>query len=326
MAIMVPEEDTGLAGRRFDAKRRVKAELRGRLPADHTVFAFPDRAAPGHAGEPAPDFVVIGPRGLLFIAVYGGVVDVVAPGPDARWTHRGEDGYFRGEILPADLGRAAGIVGRRLLPVVPPPYRCQPEELGCGLLHILPDTTPAFTPGVDLASAERRVLISSDLGRLGDWVRRAMDDRPAPAPLAPDLRHALEAGLEAMCRPAAGRWNRKARRRAAAAAALAATVLLALVSERVGSSPHLPAGSERHAQDARAGFSIPAFIPPRAEWAVRGAIEVAMEEPGRDVRWHHDGIGGVVRLLPRDGRPCPAFRISLDRKDAPLAEDRRYCR
>jgi hypothetical protein len=322
MAIMVPEEDSGPAGRRFDARRRVKAELRDRLPADHTVFAFP-----GHAGEPAPDFIVIGPRGLLFIAVFGGVVDVVAPpGPDARWAHRGEDGYFLGEIPPADLDRAAGIVGRRLLPVVPPPYRCQPEELGRGLLHILPDTTPAFTPGIDLASAERRVLISSDLGRLGDWVQRAMDDHPAPAPLAPDLRRALEAGLEAMCRPAAGRWNRKIPRRAAAAAALAATVLLALVSGRVGSSPHLPAGNERHAQDARAGFSVPAFIPARAEWAVRGAVEVAMEEPGRDVRWHHDGIGGVVRLLPRDGRPCPAFRVRLERKDAPLTEDRRYCR
>lgn len=320
MATMVPEADAEVRGGRSDAKRRVGSELRDQLPADHTVFAFPDRT-----GEAAPDFVILGPGGLVFVAVCGGVVDVVAPpSPGARWTRRSESGYFLGEFEPDGLMRAADVVGRRLLPAVPPHHRCQPDELGRGFLHILPDTTPAFTPGIDLASAGRRVLISSDLGRLADWVERAMADHPAPAPIAFDLRLALATELEAMCAPAAAGWAAPFRRRAAVAAA-AAAVVLALVSDRVGSSTHLPAGDERHAQEMRAGLSVPAFVPAQAEWAVRGAMEVARERPGQDIRWRHEDIGGTVRLLPRDGRACRAFRVSLDAGDVVQSEDRRFC-
>lgn len=321
MATMVPDGDAELSGRRFETKRRVLEELRSQLSADHTVFVLPQRA-----NEPTPDFVILAPGGLVFVAVHGGLVDVVAPpAPGARWTQRSEEGYFLGDILPDHLERAADIVGRRLMPVIPLRHRCQPGALGRGLLHVLPDTSPAFTPGIDLASAERRVLISSDLGRLGDWVARAGADHPAAPPLPPDLRRILAAGLGDMCRPAGLRWLPPLRQGTAAAAAIAAVLILAFASERVVSSPHLPAGGERHAQDVRAGLSVPAFIPPQVEWAVRGALEVARKEPDRDVRWRHDGIGGTVRLLPRDGRPCRAFRVSLDTGDTVQSEDRRYC-
>lgn len=324
MAIMVPETADGFSGRRFEAKRRVWAELRDQLPDDHVIFACHPQA-----DEPVPDFVVLGPRGMVHIAVPSGILDVLAPpGPGVIWTHRSDTGYFIGAFNADELLRAAEIMERRLLSVVPSCYRREPGDFGRGLLHILPNTLPSFTPGIDLASPERRVLISSDLGRLGEWVVRAIGDRPASPPLSADLRRELELALSGMAEtqavPLMGRHL--GRRSILIAAGLAAVLILALISDRVGSGPALPHGKERDIQDGRAVFTLPAFVPAQAEWAVKGAVEVAWDNPGRDVSWRHGPLGGSVRQLPSDGRTCRPFRINLDLGDAVQSEDRRYCR
>lgn len=323
MAIMVPRVDAVFNGRRQDARQRVRAALRDQLPDDHTVFACPP-----HAGQPSPDFVVLGPQGLVHIAVTAGILDVLAPpGEGVVWTHRGGDGYFIGAFRADDLGRAAHILERRLLTMLPSGHHRQPGQFGRGFLHVLPDTPPAHTPGIDLASPERRVLINADLGRLGEWVERAMQDRPADPALGDDLRRELSAALSALVEPAGSRRTALFRRGGAAiAAGLAATVILALVSDRVGSGPSLPKGQEKSIQDGRAVFTFPDFIPVRAEWAVKSAIEVAWDNPNRPVQWRHGNLAGTVRLLPRDDRPCRAFRINLDLGDVVQSEDRRYCR
>ncbi|WP_237051347.1 hypothetical protein [Magnetospirillum sp. ME-1] len=323
MAIMVPGVDAPFSGRRQDAWQRVWTALRDQLPDDHTVFT-----CASHAGQPCPDLVVLGPQGLVHMAVTAGILDVLAPpGEGVAWTHRGGDGYFIGEFRADALARAAEILERRLLTMLPSGHRRQPGQFGRGLLHVLPDTPPAHTPGIDLASAERRVLINADLGRLGEWVGRAMGDSPAAPEMADDLRRELVAALSALAQPVGQRRNRLVRRGGAAiAAALAATVVLALISDRVGSGPSLPRGQERNVQDRRAAFSFPDFIPVRAEWAVKNAIEVAWDNPDRPVQWRHGNLGGSVRQLPRDDRPCRAFRINLDLGDMVQSEDRRYCR
>ncbi|WP_235062837.1 hypothetical protein [Paramagnetospirillum caucaseum] len=317
---MVPETADGFSGHRLEAKRRVWAELRRQLPHSHMVFA-----CPAETGEPIPDFVVLGPRGLVHIAVSGGILDVLTPpAPGVIWTHRGGDGYFIGAFKADDLQRAADIVERRLLAALPPG---QPRELGRGLLHVLPDTMPSFTPGIDLASSDRRVLINSDLGRLGEWVERAMADRPASPAMPADLRRELETALAGLTAPtAARRGGILSRRSMIIAAGLAAVLILALISERVGSGPSLPHGREKEIQDGRAVFTFPSFIPAKAEWAVKGAMEVAWDQPERTVQWRHGDLAGIVRQLSPDGRTCRAFRISLDQGDAVQSEDRRYCR
>ena len=324
MAIMVPETADGFSGRRFEAKRRVWAELRDQLPDDHVVFACQPQA-----DEPVPDFVVLGPRGLIHIAVPSGILDVLAPpGPGVIWTHRTEGGYFIGAFHADDLLRSAEIKERRLLSVVPSCYRREPGDFGRGLLHVLPDTLPSFTPGIDLASSERRVLISSDLGRLGEWVLRAIDDRPASPALTADLRRELELALSGMAETEDAKLLERflGRRGILIAAGLVTALILALISDQVGSGPTLPQGKEREIQDGRSGFTLPAFVPAQAEWAVKGAVEVAWDNPGRDVSWRHGQLGGSVRQLPSDGRTCRAFRINLDLGDAVQSEDRRYCR
>ncbi|CUW38932.1 conserved protein of unknown function [Magnetospirillum sp. XM-1] len=323
MAIMVPRIDAAFSGRRQDARQRVWTALRDQLSDDHTVFT-----CASHAGQQSPDFIVLGPRGLVHIAVTAGILDVLAPpGDGVVWTHRGGDGYFIGAFRADDLNRAAHILERRLLTMLPSGHRFQPGQFGRGRLHVLPDTPPAHTPGIDLASAERRVLINADLGRLGDWVERAMQDNPAAPTLADGLRRELSAALAALAEPAGKRRVVLLRRGGAAiAAALAATVVLALISDRVGSGPSLPTGQERSIQDGRAVFTFPDFIPAKAEWAVRSAIEVAWDNPERPVQWRHGNLAGSVRQLPRDDRPCRAFRINLDLGDVVQSEDRRYCR
>lgn len=323
MAIMVPRGDAIFSSRRQDALQRVWTALHDQLPDDHTVFTCSSLA-----GQPSPDFVVLGPRGLVHMAVTAGILDVLAP-PDEGvvWTHRGGDGYFIGAFRADDLGRAADILERRLLTMLPSGHRRQPGQFGRGLLHVLPDTPPAHAPGIDLASAERRVLVNADIGRLGEWVGRAMEDRPATPEMTDDLRRELSAALAALAEPVDGRRNTLVRRGGAAiAVGLAASVILALISDRVGSGPTLPRGQERNVQDGRAVFTFPAFIPGKAEWAVKSAIEVAWDNPDRPVQWRHGNLAGTVRQLPRDDRPCRAFRINLDLGDVVQSEDRRYCR
>lgn len=320
---MVPKTADGLGGRRFEAKRGVWAELRRQLSDEHMVFA-----CSAGTGEPTPDFVVLGPRGLVHIAVTPGILDVVTPpGPGVIWTHRGDDGYFIGAFHADGLQRAADILERRLLSALPSCHRRQPGEFGRGLLHVLPDTMPNHTPGIDLASSGRRVLINSDLGRLGEWVERAGGDRPAAPAMPDDLRRELEMALSAMA-ASAGLLPRgiSGRRSALVAAGLATALIVALVSERVGSGPTLPNGKEGEIQDGRAVFTLPSFIPAQAEWAVKGAVEVAWDNPDRPVQWRHGSLAGAVWQLPRDGRPCRTFRINLDHGDSVQSEDRRFCR
>ncbi|BAE50034.1 hypothetical protein amb1230 [Paramagnetospirillum magneticum AMB-1] len=323
VANVVPDRVDGFGGRRLDAKRRVWAELRDQLPDDCTVFAFP-----GRSDGSLPDFVVLGPRGLVHMAVTGGILDILSPpAPGVVWTHRGDDGYFIG-AYPADaLQHAADALETRLLLSLPA-GSLRPEEWGRGLLHVLPDNTPGHTPGIDLASAERRVLVSSDLRRLGEWVMRAMNDNPSSTKALPvDLRVEMELALSAMAAPNARRPNKSAGRTGwLATAGLAAILLIALVSEQVGSGPSLPRGKEIEAQEVRAVFTVPAFIPAKAEWAVMSAIEVAWDAPGRKVKWQHGDLNGTVEQLPRDGRICRAFRISLEWGDSTQSEDRRHCR
>lgn len=323
MAIMVPRVDALFSGRRQDARQRVWAALRDQLPDDHTVFT-----CAAHAGQPSPDFVVLGPQGLVHMSVTAGILDVAAPpGEGVVWTHRSGDGYFIGAFRADGLSLAADILERRLLTKLPSGHRRQPCQFGRGLLHVLPDTPPAHSPGIDLASAERRVLINADLGRLGEWVGRAMRDRPASPEMTDDLRRELAAALAALAEPVDGRRTALFRRGGAAiAAGLAAIVILALISDRVGSGPSVPKGQERNIQDGRAVFTFPDFIPVRAEWAVKNAIEVAWDNPDRPVQWRHGNMAGTVRQLPRDDRPCRAFRINLDLGDVVQSEDRRYCR
>ncbi|WP_096700419.1 hypothetical protein [Magnetospirillum sp. 15-1] len=320
---MVPETVDGLGGRRFEAKRGVWAELRRQLSDDHVVFACSTQA-----DEPTPDFVVLGPRGLVYIAVTPGILDVLAPpAPGVIWTHRGGDGYFIGAFGADGLQRAADILERRLLSTLPSCHHRRPGEFGRGLLHVLPDTMPAYTPGIDLASPDRRVLINSDLGRLGEWVDRAGGDLPANPAMPAELRRDLGTALSRMAEPTGLLPHGISRRRSAlAAAGLAAALIVALVSERVGSGPTLPNGKENEIQDGRAVFTLPTFVPAQAEWAVRNAVEVAWDDPDRPIRWRHGELTGTVQQLPRDGRPCRAFRIGLDLGGAAQFEDRRFCR
>lgn len=320
---MIPKAEAVSSGRRQEARWRVWAALRDQLPDDHTVFSFTPAG-----DEPTPDFVVLCPRGLVHIAVAAGVIDVVTP-PAAGvvWTHRGDDGYFIGAFPADDLMRGAAILERRLLSTLPFSRRRQPEEFGRGLLHVLPDTTPTHTPGIDLASVKRRVLVNADLGRLGEWVGRAIDDQPATPPHNEVLRRDLEAALSELAAPVTGRRSLLSRRGfALVAAGLAAAVVLALISDRVGSGPSLPKGEEKTIQAGRAAFTFPDFIPVRAEWAVKSAMEVAWDNADRPVQWRHGNLAGTVRQLPRDQSPCRVFRINLDLGDVVQSEDRRYCR
>lgn len=325
MANMVPDRVDGFEGRRFEAKRRVWAELRDQLPDDHTVFVF---ASSGRADEPVPDFVVLGPRGMVHVAVTGGILDVLSlPAPGVVWTHRSDDGYFLGAYPAEALGRAADIMERRLLLSLPAGSH-RAEEWGRGQLHVLPDNAPGYTPGLDLASPERRVLVSSDLCRLGEWVMRAMGDRPSAGTTLPaELRGELELALTAMVgQPGRRRRRSTGRNGWLAAAGLALVLIIAFVSEQVGSGPSLPRGKESEAQEVRAVFTVPVFIPAKAEWAVKAAVEVAWDAPGRKVRWQHGELSGTVEQLPRDGRICRAFRITLEWGDSAQSEDRRHCR
>lgn len=323
MAVMVPDFIAEFARRRFEAKRRVWTELRDLLPADHTVFTLTG-SGDGHL----VDFIILTPWGLVFMNVAGGTVDVLAPPQaGAEWTHRGPDGYFIGAIRPDRLRESAQSIGRRLLAALPAEYRRRPEDFGCGELHVLPDTLAAHAPGVDMASPQRQVLVSSDLGRIAEWVERAAKARPASPDLTQEARHHLTEALTGQARSARPspatlclglRW-----RHAVMAAGAGAVLTMALLAGDFRKST--AAINSTAAGPGRTGLAMPGFVPQGAEWAVLGAIEVAVESPGRPVKWRHGETGGTVTLLPGDGGKCRTFRISQGQPDPSATTDRRLC-
>ncbi|MBI3445500.1 MAG: hypothetical protein HY055_09085 [Magnetospirillum sp.] len=325
MAVMVPDFIDEFARRRFEAKRCVWKELLAQLPEDHTVFTMIDADL-----QSLVDFVILTPTGLVFMKVEGGIVDVLAaPQPGIEWTHRGHDGYFIGAIRPERLSQGARDIIARLIASLPAEFARPPEDFGLGVLHVLPDTQAIHAPGIDLASPQRQVLVTSDLGRLGEWVGRASAARPASPVLSPGLQNLMIRALTQMVNlhaAAPARFLGVRHRHIGFAAAIAALAIVGLVSANLDISTTTRPTVPPARQESPTTLTLPDFIPAKAEWAVRGAAELAGENPGRPIKWRQDDLGGTVTLLAGERQRCGLYQLSLTRTDTEIKTERRLCR
>ena len=202
MPVMVPAKADQAWRRGQAAQWLIWHELARQLGSGYRVFCN----VAVRAGQ-AVDFVVQGPQGLVFLQTESAIADVHVPAqPGVFWTLRTKNYYFAGSLDSGQLAANARAVADAVNARLPPQFQGQARILGGGLLHVLPFTTTGFAHGLDLASAERRVLFQSDIAALDTWIDRAGAQAPAPPPPGPEAARRIAAALGELARPRSSGW------------------------------------------------------------------------------------------------------------------------